>query len=114
MEPISTLLALIAGLLVRLAIPLGITVLLIVLLRRLDADWQKEAQLPVLAVQKPACWKTKGCLPEQRANCLGAKSPLPCWQAFRLPNGYLREECLSCKVFTEAPMPALKIETRRL
>jgi hypothetical protein len=114
MEPISTLLALIAGLLVRLAIPIVITVLLIVLLRRLDAHWQKEAYLPILAIQKPECWQAKGCPPEQRANCMGAKSPLPCWQAFRLPNGYLREECLTCKVFTEAPMPALKIETRRL
>jgi hypothetical protein len=114
METIPSLLALITGLLVRLAIPIAITTLLIILLRRLDAHWQREANLPVLAVQKPECWKIKGCSPKQRVSCAGANSPLPCWQAFRLPNGYLHEECLTCKVFTEAPMPVLKIETRRM
>jgi hypothetical protein len=114
MEVIQAFFALTVGLLLRLAIPIAITLLLIVLLRRLDTRWQKEAHLPVLAVQKPECWKVNGCPPEQVANCIGAKSPLPCWQAFRLPNGYLREECLTCKVFTNAPMPTLKIETRRL
>jgi hypothetical protein len=114
METISALLALMAGLLVRLAIPILVTALLIILLRRLDAHWQQEAPMPVLAVQKPECWKVKGCQPEQRKNCAGAQSSLPCWQAFRLPNGYLREECLTCKVFTEAPAPKLQIEPRRI
>lgn len=114
MEITPSLLALIAGLLVRLAIPIALTALLIFFLRKLDARWQKEAQTPELVIQKPECWKIKGCPPERVANCTGARSPLPCWQAFRLPNGYLREECLSCKVFTEAPAPTLKIEPRRL
>ena len=114
MELIQSLFALIVGLLLRLAFPIAITLGLIVLLRRLDARWQKEAPLPTLAVQKPECWKVNGCPPEQVANCSGAKSTLPCWQAFRLPNGYLREGCLTCKVFTDAPLPTLKIETRRL
>jgi hypothetical protein len=114
MEIISSGLAIFTGLLVRLAIPLLLTALLIFLLRRLDARWQKEAQIPELVVPKPRCWKIKGCPPEQVRNCPGARSNLPCWQAFRLPNGYLGEDCLTCKVFTEAPMPALKIETRRM
>ena len=114
METILTLLTLTAGLLVRLAIPILITSLLILLLHRLDAHWQQEAPARLLVVQKPECWKTKGCSPEQAANCIGAKSSLPCWQAFRLPNGYLQENCLSCKVFTEAPVPAFKIEPRRM
>jgi hypothetical protein len=114
METITTLLALVAGLLVRLAIPIFITALLIVFLRGLDTHWQKEAHLPTLAIQKPECWKINGCDPAQREHCVGAQSPLPCWQAFRLPNGYLREECLTCKVFTEAPAPTLQIEPRRL
>lgn len=114
METIQSLLALLTGLFVRLAIPILVTALIIVLLRRLDARWQKEAHLPVLAVPKPECWKEKGCPPDQRASCPGAKSPLPCWQAFRSPNGYLREECLTCKIFTEAPAPTLTIEPRRI
>ena len=114
METILTLLAVIAGLLVRLAIPIALTALLIFFLRKLDARWQKEAQNPELVIPKPECWKIKGCPPEHVAHCPGAQSNLPCWQAFRLPNGYLREECLTCKIFTEAPMPVLKIETRRM
>ena len=114
METIPTILALMAGLLLRLAIPIALTAILIFFLRKLDARWQKEAQVPELAVLKPECWKIKGCPPEQVANCIGAQSRLPCWQAFRLPNVYLHEECLTCRVFTEAPMPVLKIATRRM
>lgn len=114
METITSLLALLTGLLVRLAIPILITALLIFLLRRLDAHWQREAHLPMLEAKKPECWKIKGCQPEQREHCTGARSPLPCWQALRLPNGYLREGCLTCKVFIEAPAPTLQIEPRRL
>jgi hypothetical protein len=113
METIISLLTILVGLLVRLAIPIAVTALLIVVLRKLDAHWQMEAQKPS-AIEKPECWKINGCPPEQIANCKGAASPLPCWQAYRLPNGYLREECLSCKVFTDAPIPALKIEPRRM
>ncbi|MDX1409984.1 MAG: hypothetical protein R3330_17665 [Saprospiraceae bacterium] len=113
METITSLLAILAGLFVRLAIPIAATFVLIYFLRKLDLRWQTEAQLPS-PVEKPDCWKIKGCPPEQRANCAAAKSPLPCWQALRLPNGYLREDCLSCEVFTDAPAPAFVIEPRRM
>ena len=114
METIISLLALIAGLLIRLAIPIAITALLIFFLRKLDAHWQAEAQLPQPVMPDIECWKIKGCPPEQRKYCVAYQSTLPCWQAKRLPNGYLREECLSCKIFTEVPMPALKTEPRRI
>ena len=115
MQTFTSILAVIAGLLIRLAIPLALTILLIFFLRKLDAHWQKEAEeLAVLSAQKVECWKIKGCPPEEVENCVGANSPLPCWQAFRLPNGYLREECLTCEIFTSAPAPMLKTEPRRL
>ena len=110
METISSILVLLVGLLIRLAVPIAMTVILIFLLRKLDARWQKEANSPTLVVQKPECWKTKGCSPEQIACCTAAKSPLPCWQVSRLPNGYLREECLACNVFIQTPMPKLQTE----
>ena len=113
METIISLLAIFVGLLFRLAVPIILTVLLVILLREMDARWQVEAQIPA-AVEKPECWKIKGCTSKQMAHCKGAASPLPCWQAFRLPNGYMREECLSCKVFIDAPIPSLKIEPRRM
>ncbi len=113
METIISLFAVLMGLLVRLAIPIAVTFLLVFVLRKLDAHWQVEAQMPV-TMKKIECWKVKGCSPQKAANCMGASSPLPCWQAYRLPNGYLREECLSCKVFTDAPIPAFNIEPRRM
>jgi hypothetical protein len=114
METITSLLAVIVGLLLRLAIPIALTALLIFFLRKLDARWQAEAELPQPVAQTVECWKIKDCPPEQLENCVAHESTLPCWQAKRLPNGYLREECLTCEIFTEAPMPALKTEPRRI
>lgn len=113
METITSLLAILAGLFIRLAIPLVLTFVMIYFLSRLDLRWQAEAQLPQ-TVEKPKCWKIKNCPPEQVANCPAAISPLPCWQAYRLPNGYLREACLSCEVFIDAPTPALAAKPRRM
>lgn len=105
MESITSLLAILTGLLVRLAIPIAVTTLMIYFLRKLDSRWQAEAQIPTV-IENPKCWKIKGCPPEQVAKCAAAISPLPCWQVYRLPNGYLRDECISCEVFREAPIPA--------
>ena len=105
MEALTSLLYVLAGLLVRLAIPIAVTAVLIYFLRKLDARWQAEAQIPV-TVEKPKCWEIKGCSPEDVENCIAGQSPLPCWQAYRLPNGYLRDECISCDVFRHAPVPA--------
>lgn len=105
METIFSFLMILAGLVLRLAIPIALTAILILFLRKLDARWQSEVELPVL-VEKPQCWEIKGCSPEQQSNCVAGQSQLPCWQTYRLPNGYLREECLSCEVFRKAPVPA--------
>ena len=102
---LTSLLVLLAGVLVRLAIPIAVTAVMIYGLRKLDAHWQEEALAPV-PVEKPKCWEYKGCSPEQIKNCIAGKSSLPCWQVYRLPNGYLRDECISCEVFRQAPIPA--------
>ena len=114
MEAPISLLALIAGLLVRLAIPVAVTALLVFFLHKLDARWQEEAENQPLPVPRLECWKIKGCSPSQRKHFAAVSSPLPCWQVYRLPNGYLREECLSCKVFIDAPLPSLRIQPRRM
>jgi hypothetical protein len=105
MNELNALLAILVGFAARLAIPILVTALAVYFLRRLDTEWQTEAKHLPSKVQKPQCWKTKGCSPAQRKDCPGYKSKLPCWQARRLPNGYLREACLDCKVFLEAPTP---------
>jgi hypothetical protein len=114
METLTSFFAILIGLLLRLALPIAGTLILVYLLRKLDAHWQAEAERAPVTVEKVECWKVNGCSEEQRKNCLGATSPLPCWQAFRRPNGYLQEKCISCEVFTNAPVPGLKIEPRRM
>jgi hypothetical protein len=114
MEAFPSLLAVIAGLLLRLAIPIVGTCLLVYFLRKLDAHWQAEAELTPVNPEKVECWKLKDCSEEQRKNCSAAASLLPCWQVYRQSNGYLQEKCISCEVFINAPSPALKPEPRRL
>ena len=114
METVTYFLAVLTGLLLRLAIPIFGTFIVIYFLRKLDAHWQAEAELTPIAIEKVECWKVKGCSEEQRKNCSGATAPLPCWQVQRQPNGYLQEKCITCEVFTNAPIPALKIESRRM
>jgi hypothetical protein len=114
METLTSFLAILVGLLLRLAIPIAGTAILIYFLRKLDSHWQAEAQLLAKAAPKIECWKVNGCSPEQQKNCLAASSQQPCWQVFRQPNGYLQEKCISCEVFIHAPVPALKTEPRRM
>ena len=114
MDTIITFFYILAGLLLRLVIPIVATLLLVLLLRKLDQRWQSEAALEPAKVEKPKCWTVKDCPPEQIKKCTAAKSTLPCWQVKRLPNGYLNEGCLSCEVFTQAPVPSLTIKPRSL
>ena len=106
MNSTSAALAVLLGLAVRLAAPILITVLVVFALGRLDRHWQAEAKNVTLKVEKPSCWKTQGCSPAQRKACAGFGSPLPCWQVFRQPSGYLDEKCLGCPVLLQAPLPA--------
>ena len=114
METLTYLFAILTGLLLRLAIPIVGTIILVYLLRKLDAHWQAEAELAPVTPVKIECWKIKGCSEEQRKSCTGAASPLPCWQASRQLNGYLQEKCISCEVFINAPIPVIKPEPRRM
>jgi hypothetical protein len=114
MDTVVSFLYIIVGLLLRLAIPILGTVLLVFFLRKLDAGWQAEAELREETMVKSECWKINGLSPQQTENANANESTMPCWQVNRLPNGYLRDECLSCQVFTEAPLPTLKPESRRL
>ena len=102
----EAMLGILVGLGLRIVLPLAITGLLVYFLRRLDARWQKEASNQMQPiVEKPECWKIKDCPEEKRKVCLGAQSPEPCWQAFRAEDGCLKGECLTCKIFRQAPIP---------
>lgn len=108
METLMTVLAVITGFVLRLAIPIAITAIAIYFLRRLDSRWQAEAeeQLLLPVVEKPKCWEINGCSAEMRATCPGYSSQAPCWQARRKENGYLQDQCLGCDIFRKAPVPA--------
>jgi hypothetical protein len=108
METVTAILAVITGFVLRLAIPIAITAVAIYFLKHLDKRWQVEAKEQLLqpVIQKPRCWKIKGCTAEMRATCPGYLSEAPCWQARRKENGYLQEQCLGCDVFLKAPIPA--------
>ena len=114
METLTSLFVILTGLLLRLAIPIVGTVILVYFLRKLDAHWQAEAELTPVTPVKVECWKIKGCSEKQRKTCVGATSSLSCWQVYRQSNGYLQEKCISCEVFIKAPVPAIKPEPRRM
>jgi predicted nucleic acid-binding protein len=105
----NAILALILGLTVRLGLPLLVTLLVVIGLRRLDIRWQKEAALErdLLVRDEEPCWKEQG-LSMEEIKARAAQSGKPCWQIHRLSNGYLREACLDCEIFINAPAPALK------
>jgi hypothetical protein len=116
MDPrLETTLALLTGFGIRIVVPLLLTVLLVVFLRRIDAHWQEESiqlgtdeagrEFWAKTAQTP-CWEVRNCPPEKRESCPAyAHQEFPCWQVFRSPDGPLKEACLDCAVFHNAPIP---------
>lgn len=106
MDWINSVLVVLAGLGLRLAIPIGITLLAVYILRKVDDRWQKDAaQFPFPAeVERPQCPDVNNC----PAGTMKGRptSTEPCWQLHRQANGYLDEACLDCQVFHQAPIPA--------
>jgi hypothetical protein len=104
MEVLTTFL----GIIVRLALPVGATALVGWLLIRLDSQWKSEAEqahrMPVVC--NSGCWEAKNCDPEKVKTCLAYQhQEMPCWQVFRGPDGCMKQACLACKVFRNAPIP---------
>ncbi len=95
------------GLILRIGIPVVVTIMVISLLRRLDKRWQNEAlAVPVVAPVGKPCWEVKGCSETKKKNCVAATQPkVPCWQFFRTKNGVMKEDCLDCDVFRQAAVP---------
>jgi hypothetical protein len=105
---IATTLVIVIGLLVRFGIPIIITLAVVFILRKLDANWRKEAEETPLAVnvENQDSWDATNCSPDPVSECPTSTSIQPCWQIHRQKNGYLREECLTCQIFHQATLPA--------
>lgn len=103
----------IIGLAIRIGIPVALTILAVLLLRRLDKGWQESA-MPHrmklveagLTPRNTGCWDVMHCSEEKKATCRAyANQNLPCWQVFRNKDGEMLTKCVECKLFTQAPIP---------
>jgi hypothetical protein len=110
--------AILAGVLIRIAIPLLVLLGLALLLGRMDARWKRESQslrqgrdLTVISNGTAACWDVKGCSPEKIAACPVKNSDESCWQVFRQENGDFDPNCLNCDVFLTSVAPVPEIVT---
>jgi hypothetical protein len=109
MEWSSTTSAMILGILLRVAIPLIVTFLIVYFLKRLDERWKTQSDIegsPLVKAGNEGCWEFNNCPEEERAVCKAFQNPdTPCWQVFRETNGRLQEQCIGCDVFRHAPVP---------
>ncbi len=121
MNVILETLALTVLFVLRLGIPIAVTVLIAWGLRRLDARWQAEAAAQQssravaagdlaaaevtspLAAQQP-CWELNNCSEAQRGNCPAcAALDIPCWMARLRADGKLPARCYGCALFRTRP-----------
>ena len=102
----------------RLLIPLAITVAVGFWLRRLDAKWQAEArarlaasraqsedmvepELELFRVVEPPCWVQKDCPEDVYTRCPALKTPdIPCWLARYRTDGVVPAKCYRCQLFS--------------
>lgn len=109
MEWLPTTFAMILGVLLRIAVPILVTLLFITLLKWLDERWKREADPGakfLVKVERPCCWEFNNCPEEKLAKCKAYQNAdIPCWQVFREENGRLQERCIGCEVFRHAPIP---------
>jgi hypothetical protein len=107
MESLNAFLVVLTGLLLRLGVPIGLTVLAAWLLKRLDEGWQRQAEhrraganALGAAPAEVRCWEKRACPEAGRERCPAyARPDIPCWQVFREIEGGLPSRCLLCEVF---------------
>lgn len=109
MEELQITAAVIAGFILRIGIPLGLTFLLAKFLRGLDSRWREEAEQRIVEANMAAqqkqllnlwldqpCFAIKNCTPQEKENCRAfAQSEQPCWEIQR-SNGSLAKCCQEC------------------
>ena len=98
--------AVLFGFVLRLGVPIALTLALAMFLRWLDKRWQKQAEAERIMVQtlsangqeRVPCWEIHNCPPGMRKKCEAFSHPeTPCWELFRT-DGRLKPACENCKV----------------
>lgn len=102
----------------RLGVPLAITLLVGYWLRRLDARWQAEAEerrqqfkaqqkaaveppIEMFRILEQPCWVFKDCPQNVRWQCPAFQQPqLRCWEARRAAEGQIPAACFQCELFS--------------
>lgn len=111
--------AIIGMFILRLGVPLVLTLMVGYWLRRLDARWQAEAlarradaamaqaeagaepSIEMFSVIERPCWEQKGCPEGAMGNCPAyQQAELPCWLARLRAEGHLPHPCYRCELFT--------------
>ncbi|MCG3208878.1 MAG: hypothetical protein FOGNACKC_02491 [Anaerolineae bacterium] len=108
---------------VRLGIPIAITLAVGYWLRQLDARWQAEAlarqanalaekeagserEIEILKVIDPPCWVTNNCPQAKREGCPACRlNDIPCWLARFRMEGRLPAKCYNCQLFAPRRHP---------
>jgi len=98
--------AVLLGFVLRLGVPILLTVVVAIFLKKLDKRWQEQAEAERAEVQaltsnagkRIPCWELHNCPPGMRKNCRAFAHPeTPCWELFRT-DGQLKPACKNCKV----------------
>ncbi len=98
--------------LLRLGIPVAITIGVCALLRCFDRKWEEEAQRNATQSAAPStegapasskplpCWLIKGCSTQQRDECPAyLNQTLPCWLVRLRVEGRVPQLCANCDLF---------------
>jgi hypothetical protein len=110
MEELQITAAVIAGLLLRIGLPVGLTFLLARFLRKLDSRWREEAEQKVIERKQfeqqqtllnlwldQPCYSIMNCTDQQKENCTAhSQTEKPCWEINRA-NGNLSQRCQDCE-----------------
>lgn len=110
MEELQITAAVLFGFILRIGIPIGLTILLARFLRRLDARWREEAEQQAIEIKLSAqrqtllnlwldqpCYTIKNCTAQEQKTCQAfTQVDKPCWE-IRQSNGSLEKKCLECE-----------------
>ncbi len=111
------ILAIFGMFILRLGVPLILTLGVGYLLRRLDRSWEAEAtarrraldaeilaaHLPQISASEQPCWDLRSCPSQTQAGCAARSRPgVACWIARYQAEGKLPAACAGCTMFVAA------------